>query len=300
MAKFRTQHGKQSYGAGSGWLKIFLFIGLLALLFWGLALVLDTKISGEASVLRPEENESGGTSYYLPESEEPIVLHEHYVLGYSEQHEQAAWVAYELTRQQLNRRRVKRTDDYRPDPKVISRSATPQDYKRSGYTRGHLIPAADRSFSTEAVSETFYMSNMSPQLYHFNGGIWRELEENVRDWARKFGHLYIVTGPVLKMGLREKIGDNHVSVPDAFYKVVLDHTDPERKAIAFVIPNAKSEKPLSAYAVSVDLVEQLTGIDFFAHLLPEAEEQALEKSFDTILWPVDQRRFQRRLDQWND
>jgi endonuclease G len=208
-------------------------------------------------------------------------------------------VAYELTRDRLKTEWVQRTNDFRPDPKISTGSATPQDYKRSGYDRGHLAPAADMAFSEEAMSQSFYMSNMCPQVRGFNVGVWRELEELTRDWAKKFRHLYVVTGPVLNKPYIDWIGENEVAVPHAFYKVLLDLSEPELKGIAWIIPNEVTEMPLTKYATTIDEVEELTGIDFFAELMDEKLEAELEGNFDNDLWKLNPKKYELRVEKWN-
>jgi endonuclease G, mitochondrial len=229
-----------------------------------------------------------------------FVDHGYYTLSYREDHEQAEWVAYELTRDHLNNVVSHRNDNFRPDPKVSTGSATPYDYRGSGYDRGHLFPAGDAGYSVEAQDMTFFMSNMSPQLGSFNKGIWRELEESARDWARKFKKLYIVTGPVLTKKPDGYIGkDNKVSVPVSYYKVFIDLDDPERKAIGFVIANDISDMRLEDFAVSVDEVERITGLDFFNGLLSSEDEAILERKGDIRLWNFDEKRYQDRVQKWN-
>ncbi len=238
--------------------------------------------------------------YYAPTSTTGITaVHSHFALSYKEAWEVAEWVCWELERERLRKKRVARTNDYRPDPKIPTGSAQPEDYRHSGWDRGHLVPAADMSFDPEAMSETFLMSNIAPQARPFNGGIWRELEEQVRDWAKRFRHLYLVAGPVTTLPPIERIGPNEVAVPQAYYKVVLDLSEPELKAIAFLIPNEASTLPLAHYAVTVDSVEQLTGIDFFVELMDEALEDSLEAKLELDRWPFDQQRFLRRVEVWN-
>lgn len=226
-----------------------------------------------------------------------LVRHTWYALAYDESHEQASWTVHELTRDRLNENWAERPATFLPDPAVRTESATPRDYNGSGYDRGHLVPAADMAFREEAISETFFMSNISPQLHAFNGGVWRELEENTRDWARKFKKLYVVSGPVLtKPGLGQ-IGFSKVTVPAYFYKILL--APDQRRAIAFVMPNQRSDKPLMDYAVTIDQVEKITGIDFFPRLLSGLDEE-LEASFDKNAWPVNDKRYQLRLPKWNN
>ncbi|SDL45653.1 endonuclease G [Catalinimonas alkaloidigena] len=222
-----------------------------------------------------------GFEYPRPVPGQQIVRYTGYTLSYSEADEQAAWVAYQLTKSEV-RGKVERTDNFREDDQIKTGSAAASDYRNSGYDRGHMAPAGDMKWSKKAMSETFYYSNMSPQAPAFNRGIWNELEQKVRNWAEKEGDLYIVTGPVLEPGLK-KIGTNGVSVPRFYYKVVLDARGPELKAIAFLLPNRGSQKELSSFVVSIDSVEQRTGLDFFPQL-PDDLEVALESSTSLQGW----------------
>ena len=141
----------------------------------------------------------------------PIIRHLGYSFQYSEKHEQAFWVAYELTKKETEKA-FERTNEFIPDPSVSTGTATVGDYSKSGYDRGHLAPAADMGWSAQAMKESFYFSNMSPQEPGFNRGIWKKLEEQVRTWAKAYDSIYVVTGPVLKDGLVQ-LGPNGVSIP---------------------------------------------------------------------------------------
>ena len=215
---------------------------------------------------------------YLPTSEGEVIKHTYYTLSYLENFEQAEWVYYLLTPDML-KGNANRVDRFRPDSKVVSGSAQLADYKGSGYDRGHLVPAGDMKTNDIAMSESFYMSNISPQSPSFNRGVWKSLETLIRSWASK-NTLHIVTGGVLKDGL-EEIGGNGVDVPTYFYKVVYAPNDNEM--IAFVLPNEKSKKNLSEYITCVDIVEQLTGIDFFPQL-PDEFEEDLENKVSFFHW----------------
>lgn len=232
----------------------------------------------------------------LPISGAETVLHTWFALGYNEEHEQAEWVAYELTRARLDENWVERPNSFRPDPDVRTESATPKDYTSSGYDKGHLCPAADMAFDPHAMNETFLMSNISPQRPPFNMGIWRELEELTRDWARKFKRLYVVTGPILTGENLGRIGFSKVTVPGSFYKVLLapDH----HRAIAFILPNEMSEKPVMEFALTIDEVEIETGINFFPKILGGLNNE-LEASLDKDAWPVNRKRYDMRVKQWN-
>lgn len=219
---------------------------------------------------------------YLPSSTTgTIVNHNGYHLSYSEDHEQAEWVAYSLDKKDIvytNRKRPY----FIEDPKVKTQSADWRNYKKSGYDRGHLCPAGDRRQTKESYNETFYTSNISPQKHDFNAGIWNKLEQKTRYWVKKYNHLYVITGGVLKDNLKT-IGKEKVSVPNEFYKILLDFTQPEIKAIAFLMPHKESKKPLYEFVISIDEIEQKTGIDFF-HDLPDELENKLEKSSSYIGW----------------
>lgn len=210
-----------------------------------------------------------------------IITHTAYTLNYSEQHEQATWVAYTLKSSHTSGT-VGRTDDFRPDYQVKTGSATLAEYKGSGYDRGHLAPAADFKWSSTAMSESFYMSNMSPQKPGFNRGIWKKLEESVRNWADDNGEIYVVTGPIL-IGHFSTIGYNGVSIPNYYYKVILDYQEPEIKGIGFILPNEKLNSSLQSYAVTIDEVERRTGINFY-HSLPDEMENQIESTIDVNKW----------------
>jgi len=219
---------------------------------------------------------------YLPTSTtNQVITHQYYTLSYSEEHEQAEWVAYELKKEHLARTNRKRPY-FIEDKKVKTRSASYRNYKNSGYTKGHLCPAGDRKFSKNAFDETFLTSNISPQKGSFNGGIWNRLEQKTRYWASKDKQLYIVTGGVLTKDLIT-IGNEKVAVPKQFYKILLDYSEPEIKAIAFLIPHQKSKKPLYTFVVAINEIERLTEIDFFPEL-PDELENKLESNSNYKNW----------------
>jgi endonuclease G len=166
-----------------------------------------------------------------------------------------------------------RDDSFKKDPLVVTSSASNSDYKNSGYSRGHLAPAADMLWNETAMTESFYFSNMSPQTQDFNNGIWKELEEQVREWPRENEEVFVVTGPVLDKEVYPTVGKNEVAVPEKFYKVILDYKEPDIKAIGFIVPHEDSDEDLEAFAVSVDTVEEATGFDFFYSLQDEVEEE---------------------------
>lgn len=216
------------------------------------------------------------------ESDQAIIERPYYTIRYSEAHEQAIWVAYKLSADSLKQEKFKRKDDFRKDPRVRTGSASLADYKGSGFDRGHLAPAADFSYDEFALSQSFYMSNMSPQSPSFNRGVWKKLEDKTRKWSTENTDIYVVTGPILNKTFKT-IGDNEVSIPEYYYKIILDITKPEIKAIAFLMKNEKSSEPLTSFVVSIDRIEELSGLDFFP-TMPDNLENALEGSTATAPW----------------
>ena len=184
---------------------------------------LDDKAENEVFQQGVEVKENTNT-FFLPTSTTgQIVHHNGYSLSYNEPHEQAEWVAYELKKEHLSNTNFKRPY-FEIDNAVKTKAAHWQNYKQSGYDRGHLCPAADRKYSKEAYDETFLTSNISPQRHNFNSGIWNTLEQKVRYWARKYDGIFVVTGGVLKNNL-QTIGEENVTVPNYFYKVLLDYNN---------------------------------------------------------------------------
>ena len=205
---------------------------------------------------------------------EDVIYHSAYALVYAEPFEQAKWVAH-IIPPDIIRGNEGRSNDFRPDDKIKTGSAVESDYflrlyqpdstfkyDAFGYDRGHLAPSADFRYSKKALSESYLYSNMSPQLAVLNRGRWAEMEDIIRQYVtRNNTPVYVVSGPVLKPGLPKiERGTNKVSIPDYYFKVVLDLE--HELAIGFMMPNKACEYPVLAYACTIDSVESVTGIDF--------------------------------------
>lgn len=276
MAKTKKRTKKQKHIIR----KILILIVVIAVLFLVLCFISPTEAEVESTITSSGKIEN----LEIPSrvDGDQIIKHTGYTLSYNEEYEVANWVAYELTREEVLGSGT-REDSFKADPSVKTGSATLDDYKKSGYDRGHLAPAADFKWSEDAMSDTFFLSNMTPQDPSFNRGIWSDLEAVVRTMAYDNGSVYVVTGPVLTDGPYKTIGKNKVAVPKQFYKVILDYTDPDIKAIGFVLPNEASDSSLQSFATTVDEVEAITGIDFYP-LLPDDIEEKIESSADPSKW----------------
>lgn len=219
---------------------------------------------------------------YVPSSNQnQLVIHDYYMLSYSEPHEQAEWLAYELKKEHLTTNNRKRPY-FIEDPKVKSKSAHWRNYKNSGYDRGHLCPAGDRRFSEYAYNETFYTSNIAPQDRAFNAGVWNRLEMQIRQWCKRYGKLNIIVGGVLENDLKE-IGSEDVDVPNSFYKLVYKNNGNSIKVLAFLFPNKESNEDLDSFLVPIDELEELTGIDFF-HKKSKKWQQNIEQDIAIDGW----------------
>ncbi|MFN3783731.1 MAG: DNA/RNA non-specific endonuclease [Spirosomataceae bacterium] len=217
---------------------------------------------------------------------EELVIKANYALSYNEKHEQAVWVAYFLRKEHVVGQASRDGSSFIPDPAVSTQTAVTSDYARSGFDRGHLVPAADFKCCQDLMDETFYMSNISPQAPEFNREIWEQLESQVRQWVRRDKELLVITGSVI--GERpKKIGNKtKISVPTHFYKILVYQPNQLASArmIAFLLPNkASSTKKLSVYAKSVKELEAFTGKDFFSNM-PKNWQYKLEKQNNWIDW----------------
>lgn len=215
---------------------------------------------------------------------EAVVTHTGYTVTYDLTAHCPAFVEWTLTAEHLAIDAVSRTDEFIPDPDIPQ---TPETgcYSRSGYDRGHMAPAADFKWSEKAMLESFYTSNICPQVNELNAGLWLDLEKACRRWARYYGSVDIVCGPLFLNRSVKEIGSDgcRIRVPDAFFKVVLKRFRGRWYAMGWMMPNESLEGHFNDYAVSVDDIERVTGMDFFGYL-DEADEREAEKQTDTTYW----------------
>lgn len=231
----------------------------------------------------------------IPKTNGQLVNRIGYAFSYSEIHEQPLFVTYQLTKKEVENKVAKRKDNFRKDPLVKTGSAILDDYKRSGYDRGHLAPAADMAWSEQAMSESFYLSNMSPQNPGLNRGMWAQLESNCRKWAVTNGKVHIITGPIIRPNY-SSIGPNKVTVPQWYYKIIVSIE--QEKAIAFILPNRKPQKPLINFVVTIDKIEEITKLDFL-NKVPEDLENKIEAESDPLKWLLTNKNktIQQRIDK---
>lgn len=213
---------------------------------------------------------------------EQILKRTGYVASYNKTTLLPNWVAWHLTAERTEGSAKRSGVDFAEDTEVPEPRATDWDYYNSGYDRGHMCPAADNKWSKKAMEESFLFTNMCPQNGNLNRGDWNEMEMACRKWAKKYGDLYIVCGPILYKGKHKTIGKNKVVVPEAFFKVVL-RTGDDPQAIGFIYKNTSGNRSKDSYVNTVDEVERITGIDFFPSL-PDDVEKKVEAECDLGLW----------------
>lgn len=213
---------------------------------------------------------------------EQILKRTGYVASYNKTTLLPNWVAWHLTAERTEGSAKRSGVDFAEDTEVPEPRATDWDYYNSGYDRGHMCPAADNKWSKKAMEESFLFTNMCPQNGNLNRGDWNEMEMACRKWAKKYGDLYIVCGPILYKGKHKTIGKNKVVVPEAFFKVVL-RTGDNPQAIGFIYKNTSGNRPKDSYVNTVDEVERITGIDFLPSL-PDNVEKNVEATADIANW----------------
>lgn len=237
----------------------------------------QTTGSQEQATSDPQETHPSGIEIPRYESSRggQVIAHLGYTVSYDADFKTPQWVAWQLTKEKAYGSEP-RYDKFQPDPKVRGAKAYPKDYTNSGYDRGHMAPAGDMKWSHQAMVESFYMTNVCPQNRNLNRGDWKDLEEIEREWAVQYECVSIAAGPIYYAGQKPlRIGNNQVAVPDAFFKVLLVGYPKHPKAYGFIFENKAGSHPLSYYQLSVDEVEERTGMDFFS-ALPDDVENRIE------------------------
>lgn len=233
-------------------------------------------------------------------AEVEIICHRALCLAYDENYEQARWVAHVITPDIIKGREV-RSNDFRVDSMVTTGTAVEEDYFLKylqadstyeydgyGYDRGHLAPSADFRWSATALSESYFYSNMAPQLPEFNREKWAELEGALRGYIYRNpdAQLYVVTGPVFDENppvVERSI--NKVAIPSFFWKVAIDLKN--KRGIGFIMPHKNlTSYPLASFAVNIDQVEETIGLDFFPNIAEE-DEKNMESQLEKSMWLPD-------------
>ena len=209
----------------------------------------------------------------LTDRPEQIIKRKGYTTSYNSKTKTPNWVAWHLTKEHTHGSAMRMGMLFTEDTAVEAPRATDKDYYNSRYDRGQMCPAGDCKWDREAMQESFLFTNICPQNHGLNKYEWNDLEILCRDWARKYGSIDIVCGPLYDgIGEQKMIGRNRVWVPEMFFKVVLCRQG-EPKAIGFIYNNEGKKQPMKDAVRSVDEIETFTGIDFFPALDDEIENR---------------------------
>lgn len=200
-----------------------------------------------------------------------VLVYNGFIVNYNTKWLIPNWVAYELTAEETAGE-VPRAKGFSMDLDYKDRQAMREDYSNTGWDKGHMAPAGDMKWSQTAMAESFYLTNICPQNHDLNGKDWHTLEKYVRDWAVKYGSVWVVCGPYVYANTYGTIGDRKVVVPDGFFKAVLRKEGKNYKAIAFVFDNNSNRQPVKDAVVSVNDIEALVGYDLFTNLDDKIEE----------------------------
>lgn len=210
-----------------------------------------------------------------------------YITSYNKNTRTPNWVAWTLTKDHTYGQNLRENERFEEDFDVPAPRATYQDFYNSRYDRGHMCPAGDNKWDEKVMTETFLLTNICPQNHGLNKEDWNDLEMQCRSWARRFGEITIVCGPLFEDTENQRtIGRNKISVPSGFFKVIY-RAYPTPLAIGFIFRNDGSNQPWRQQRCTVDEVERRSGINFF-HMLPDDVEDEVEAEDELDDW------FQRR------
>lgn len=218
-------------------------------------------------------------------SSDNIIVHSGYVSSYNTNTLIPDWVAYELTAEEV-RGTFSRSGSFGMDPSFSGRQAMREDYGNSGWDKGHLAPAADMKWSSNAMFESFYFTNICPQNHTMNERSWQRLEKYVRDIAVRFNRVWVVTGPVVDLGAHGTIGRQEVAVPDSFFKAILVLDNGEYHSIAFLMDNNSTYHSIKSSSLTVNELELFIGHNLFCNL-PKRIQEKIEDGLDLSYWSIE-------------
>ena len=273
MSRYQSDtHRKHPESSARRWAAVFIGIALVGAAIW----LIDNRCSGsenrtsEKITAKPRNGFSLDVA--LPESmTSEIVEYEGFTVSFNKDNHTPNFCIWELTRDETDGP-VSRQTRFMTDNNVEG-CATTDDYVRSGYDRGHIVPAADQKWSEQAMEDCFNLTNICPQANRLNTGAWKTLEQWERKLAVNDSVIYIVAGPIYSPSDQERIGETGVRVPSEFFKVIVaPEADPPR-GIAFVYPNRHCPGNMRDYSCTIDRLEEMTGYDFFPDMSPELEKQ---------------------------
>lgn len=229
------------------------------------------------------------SSFFDPiEEHKSITLHyTGFTVSYNPETRQPDWVSYILTAEQVEQTKhmPKIPRYFMPDPNLDLPQATNEDYKNSGWVRGHMARRQDMKWSEQAVRESDYFTNICSQDEVMNNGVWHQIENLVRRIAVQYDSVHVICGPIFTDTLNGYIGPNQIPVPDYFFKTLLIKDNYGYHTIAFLCPNNKSSQTMLEVVCTVNKVESISKIDVYSYL-PNDLEEKVESDLDIVIWKI--------------
>lgn len=281
MKKKRSNRRSNNRGQKTPWSTTLLSIAAIIAVLYGAKL-----LNARQNNYREKAAEKWDVTAMLhpvtnPAVKETIVEYEAMTVSFNPELHIPNWVSWELLGSETMGNE-ERSNKFITDMNVAG-CATTNDYRGSGYDRGHIAPAADMRWSQTAMQQSFLMTNIAPQLHSLNGGAWKKLEEKCRVWAQADSAIIIIAGPITTDPVNEYIGETQVAVPQRFFKIIASPWANPPRGIGFIMPNGKVKGGIQAAAVSIDEVEAATGHNFFSQL-PDSIERLIESECRFNYW----------------
>lgn len=274
----RRRNRANNRGQKWPWNFVLLLFLATAVALYGARVLNEDAAATKSLTLNGAEAEHIATN---PQMAETIVEYEGMTVSFNPRMHVPNWVCWELLGSEVggdNQRENKFYSDER-----VEGCPTNDDYRGSGYDRGHMAPAADFHWSPTAMKQSFYFTNICPQDHNLNRGLWSRIEGKCRDWAQADSAIIVITGPVLTDTIDETIGRTGVAVPKRFFKVIVSPYANPPRGIAFLVPNGYLKGGMQAAATTIDEVERVTGHDFLDQL-PDSVQQIIESQCKFNFW----------------
>lgn len=215
---------------------------------------------------------------------EQLLYRKAYIVSYNKDTRQPNWVAWHLTKEHTNGDVPRPGAAWHEDSEVPQPRAYHRDYSGTKWDRGHMCPAGDNKWDSIAMYESFLLTNACPQSKSLNSGVWNQIEMSCRQWAQRWGDIYIICGPLFLSNSdnRDTIGKSRIPVPDAFFKVVADLNPDHPKGIAYIVRNNEGTSKRDLYINSIAEAERITGITFFPNLPTEIVDKVKNQADENI------------------
>ena len=276
--------GKKGSRKAANRIKVILTLVILIAIYLNSNLFSNTNDTNTQEYNKPyTHNSNQPLEFPQMSGDEKLINYEGFVVSYNYINKIPDWVAYEMKNYETGGEYTRNGKKFRPDNALPYPQAEDNDYKNSGWARGHMAPAADFKWSDKAMSDTFYFTNCCPQNSSLNGGMWSTLEKKVRDAAVEYNSVWVITGPIVGKNRYGTIGENKIIVPDSFFKALLVHDGSTYHSVAFIMDNCKQKSNMQSCIVNVNQLEERLNLNLF-EALDDAIEEKVEGCYTLSIW----------------